>query len=263
MASAESLHAEIAGLERAIRHLIGERKALTSTLDRDEALLKLAERKLHAISTRNHPAVGPVLPSGSRFPDVSSFQPNVDWNAVRHASSIRVGDLAIVKISEGAGWTDPYGAARWREMASAGFPHRGGYHFLHPSVSPQEQAQHFLSALHQDGVIVRPSDIVVCDCEVSDSSSSVAACTREFGQIVRKEVPAKLWLYGGGPFLHEFGVELEPYDGHWLAAYVSDPAPYMVFGRSRTVAWQYSDGHYGPTPHYCPGIGSCDLSVVL
>lgn len=264
----QTLHADIAGEERAIRHLIGERAALNSKLKRQEALHKLNESKLKALTTKNHPAVsksGPPLPHGERFPDFSSYQPSVDLAAIRHDSSIKVGDLAITKVSEGTGWADPYGASRLRGMAAAGFPHRGAYHFFHPSESASEQVDHFLDCVHADGVVIRDSDILICDCEVSDgeSGATVAVAVKEFGLGVRKQSPARLWLYGGGPFLQEYGVTLDGYDAHWLAAYVGDPTPYMVFGRNHTVAWQYSDGVNGPTPHVCPGIGASDMSIVL
>ncbi len=267
MAAEQTLQAEIAGDEKAIRHLIGERDALSSTLKRRQALLKLREGRLHALATRGHAAVGhgPTLSHGDRFPDTSSYQPHVDLQAVRTAGALRCGSLAFSKITEGTSWSDPYGARRWREMAGLGFPHRGGYHFIHPSESGRDQADHFLSALHADGVVIRSSDVLCCDCEVSDGehASLVATCVREFGQVLAKETPAARWLYGGGPFLYECGVPLDGYEAHWLSAYTGDPAPYMIYGRARTVAWQYSDGVYGPSPRVCPGIGAGDMSIIL
>jgi hypothetical protein len=268
MSTLLQLQAELAGEERAIRHLIGERKALGSQVARLEAQEKLTESRIHALTTRNHPAVAPAggpLPHGDRFPDDSSFQPHVDYATVRGAGSVRVGVLAFTKISEGLSWTDPYGAHRFREMAAAGFPHRGGYHFFHPSDSPQTQATHFLQAAHADGVVLRPSDILACDAEVTDGQRAavVAAGVKLFAAELRKHVPCKLWLYSGGPFAEENGLTLVGYDAHWLAAYVGNPAPFMHFGRSRTIAWQYTDGRFGPVPRVCPGIGAGDLSIVL
>lgn len=267
MRTALALEAELAGEERAIRHLIGERQAITHKLAREHALEKLTQARLHAITTRHHPVVHPRpgVPAGARFPDVSSYQPNVDWAAVRHASSVRAGELAVTKLTEGGGWTDPYGAIRLREMAAQGFAHRGGYGFLHPSIAPIEQATHLLEAAHADGVVIRETDVLICDAEVTDGQPPqvVRACVREFGQELRKHVPAKLWLYTGGPFAHENGLTLAGYDAHWLPAYTGDPSPYMVFGRQRVIAWQYTDGRYGPVPHVCPGIGACDMSIIL
>lgn len=261
MNARQTLQAEIAGDEKAIRLLIGEQKALTNKLARERTALELAQAKLHALIGA---AAGPG-PHGSRFIDISNNQPNVNLAAVRAARSIRATELAFTKLSEGTGFTDGDGPGRLRAMAGHHFPHRGGYHFYHPSESPIVQAEHFLNAAHSHGVVIRETDILACDLEVSDGQPArvVAAGARDFGRFIKQHTPAKLWLYGGGPFLHEFGVQLAPYDAHWLAAYVGDPAPFMVFGRAHTIAWQYTDGVHGPTPRVCPGVGACDLSIVL
>lgn len=270
MATALQLEAEIAGEERAIRHLIGERRAISGKLARLEAHEKLLDGQLHRITTRGHPAVKPrelgeVIPHGERFFDVSSYQPHVDLAAAHIAASVRVGLLGVTKLTEGEGWTDAYGTLRLRQMADVGFPHRGAYHFFHPSESAEAQADHFLAAAHEGGVEIRETDVLICDAEVSDGEPGrvVSSAVRAFGQRLRQQTKAKLWLYGGGPFLREFGVTLDGYDAHWLAAYVGDPWSYAVFGRERTVAWQYTDGRYGPVPHVCPGIGPCDMSIIL
>lgn len=261
--TALELEAEIHGEERAIRHLIGERAALTSKIKRDEAHRKLLQAQLHRITTRAHAAVARAFPHGARFPDVSAYQPNVDVGAVRHAGSVRVGELLVTKITEGASWTDAYGPHRWREMEGAGFPHRGGYAFLHPSVDGAAQAEHMLAALDAAGVVVRASDVLIADAEVTDGrpAAEVRACVRAFAAVIAKHTPAKRWLYTGGPFARENGLSLAGYDAHWLPAYVGDPRPFYVFGTP--IAWQYTDGRYGPAPHVCPGIGPCDMSIVL
>lgn len=254
----QTLESEIRGTERAIRLLIGERAAISSKLRRAAALLKLERTRL----ARLLPHKTPALHAGSRFPDVSSYQPNVDWKQVRIARSVRVGELAFTKLTEDLNWTDPAGANRLQTMAALKFPRRGAYHFGHPSSGGTAQAEHFLSA---GGHTLTKDDIACYDCEVSDGQggAAVASCARDFAATVRKHSPAQIWLYGGGPFLREFGVQLKGFDWHWLAAYVGNPAPYMIFGPSKTIAWQYSDGRWGPSPHSCPGIGACDLSVVL
>lgn len=256
-----TLEAELAGDERAIRHLIGERAALASRIKRRQAHEQLLKTQLRHLRTPRAVGSGPV-PSGLRFPDVSSFQPNVSWSAVRHAGQLRVGELAFVKLTEGVGWTDPFAAGRWRTMHELQFPHRGGYTFLHPQLSGVDQANHLLATIGGD---VKATDILAADLEVSDGASArmVQQCAIDFGHTLRQHTPAKVWLYTGGPFAHEFGLTLTNYDAHWLPAYVGDPTPFMVFGRHRTIAWQYTDGRLGPVPHACPGIGAGDMSIVL
>src|SRR5215472_886920 len=71
----------------------------------------------------------PLTP-GDRGPDVSSYQPNVDWSAVA-ASGCR---FAFAKATEGVGYVNPYFAQDWTGIAAAGMV-RGAYHFARPSQS--------------------------------------------------------------------------------------------------------------------------------
>lgn len=249
----QTLQSQITSTERAIRHLIGEEKALKSKLARLDARRKLELGRLRKTGSKLQP--------GKRFPDVSNNQPNIDLAAAHKLGGAeRIGDLVVTKITEGVGFVDQPGLVRAKTARTVGFAQVGGYAFLHPSVGGAAQADAFLRA--SNGLNL---DIIIADLEVSDGTAStvVRGCALSFADEIRKHTQAKLWLYGGGPFLKANSVPLTGYDGHWLAAYVGDPAPFMVYGGARTVAWQFTDGHYGPSPHVCPGIGSCDLSIVL
>jgi GH25 family lysozyme M1 (1,4-beta-N-acetylmuramidase) len=256
--------ADIAGEEAAIRHLIGEKKALTSHLDRQLAHGKLAVHKTHRpVESPSKAKPTSEFPHGDRFPDVSSYQVHVDLEAVHKDESIKVGELVVVKSSEGLDYVDGFLASRWHGAHEAGFAHRGAYHFLHPELSGSEQAEYMLRAIESDGRSVTAQDILICDAEVSDGqpAAKVAQCVAEFGAYLLGHSPAKRWLYTGGPFAEEFGLKLAPYDGHWLPAYVADPKPYYVFGTP--IAWQYTDGVHGGGPKSVEGIGACDVSVIL
>lgn len=258
----QQLQSEITASERAIRQLIGEQAALNSRLARTKARLKLEQTRLASLG-RNQP---PILQSASRFPDVSNWQSSVNVAQVRQASSVRVGDLLVTKLTEGTSYVDAQGIQRLKDMAAANFTRRGAYAFLHPSESGQAQAEHFVQTLEAGGVKFGTSDIVIADLEVSDgmSSASVRACGKDFAATIRQHNgDVRLWLYGGGPFLKENGVPLDGYEYHWLPAYVGNPAPYIIYGSRLTKAWQFTDGQYGPNPHSCPGIGQCDMSIVL
>jgi lysozyme len=258
---AQTLEADIRGTEKAIRLLIGEQRAVTSKFSRAEALLKLERSRLAAVLRPHGPR---SLAKASRFPDFSDFQVRVDLKAVRNGGSVRVGELAVTKLTEGLGFKARTGPDRLKTMAALKFPRRGAYHFGHATESGVAQAQFFLGYAHDTGISWGRDDIVVYDCEVTDGQSGrqVAIVAHDFAVEIRKHVPGEIWLYGGGPFLSGNGVTLDGYDAHWLAAYVSNPGPFKVFG-ARTKYWQYSDGNFGPQPHSCPGIGPSDMSVVL
>lgn len=260
---AATCQADLTAIERAIRHLVGERAAENSEIHRLQAQKKLLEAKVTGPVKRptKAPPV-PEFPHGSRFPDVSSYQPHVDLTAVAKDSSLHVGGFAVVKATEGLGYIDGYLNSRWPGMKSAKIPHRGAYHFLHMNESGTEQADYFLRALDAHGGVTA-QDVVIADAEISSGQNpaTVANVVATFGGYLMANCPAKRWLYTGGPFATEYGLKLAPYQGHWLPAYVGDPKPYYVFGTP--IAWQYSDGVHGPTPHAIDGIGACDMSIIL
>lgn len=261
------LQQEITAQERAIRQLIGEQKALNSKTARADATLKLEEAKLKKAQVVK-PSADPyvTIPSGSRFPDVSSYQPHVDLATIRNedlniAGNSGTTQLVVFKATEGTSYVDGFIETRWAQAKALKFPHRGAYHFLHPSESGTAQAQHFLSKLPD----ITDQDILICDAEVSDGMNAVqiGACLLDFGNEVMKQVPAKRWLYAPGPFAVEFGLDLAPFQAHWLPAYVGKPQPYFVPKFGVPIAWQFTDGVHGPQPHDVVGIGSCDVSIIL
>ena len=263
-ALAPSCQADLTADERAIRHLVGERAAENSEIHRIQAKEKLLYAKAAAEPVKRPtttPAV-PEFPHGACFPDVSSFQPHVDLAAVDKDSSINVGKLIVVKATEGLSYVDGYLASRWTGAKAVGIPHRGAYHFLHMDESGTLQGEYFLRALDAAGGVT-VQDIVIADAEISSgmSAQTVAQCVAEFGAYLAAHCPAKKWLYTGGPFATENGIKLAPYQGHWLPAYTGDPKPYYVFGTP--IAWQFTDGVNGPTPHVVAGIGPCDCSIIL
>src|SRR5438874_8444549 len=63
--------------------------------------------------------------------DISHYQPNTNWGSV--AGSGR--GFAIVKATEGTGYTDPDFHTNWSGMKSHSMV-RGAYHFFHPADDP-------------------------------------------------------------------------------------------------------------------------------
>lgn len=62
-------------------------------------------------------------------PDVSRWQGEVDWEAVRATGA----SFAFSKATEGVGWEDPRFQENWAEMARVGLV-RGAYHFARVSL---------------------------------------------------------------------------------------------------------------------------------
>lgn len=87
--------------------------------------------RAHAgISLSTTRAVTPLVPAGIRGNDVSGWQGNVDWNAVKAAGA----QFSFVKATEGTGYTNPYFAQQYVGSYDVGLV-RGAYHFALPDVS--------------------------------------------------------------------------------------------------------------------------------
>lgn len=242
--------------ERAIRHLIGEDAALNNQLKRMGAKLVLEQARLSALLHRH----GGLTP-GERFADVSNNEPNIDVAAYgRNLKQLNGAGLLVTKLTEGTSFVDQLGLIRIAAARKAGL-HVGGYMFGHPSMDAHAQVAFFLA---HGGADLKAGDRAINDLEVSDGAGAAAVrnLAAVFAAEVPKHTPADLFLYGGGPFLSGNGVPIKGYWGHWLPAYVSDPRRYRIYG-ALTRWWQFTDGVHGPTPHSAPGIGACDLSIVL
>ena len=80
--------------------------------------------------------------------DTSKYQGKVNWQAVKQAGY----DFAIIKASEGVGYTDPEFRRNWNESRAAGLL-VGAYHFARVSKSPtieddaRKEAEWFASLL--------------------------------------------------------------------------------------------------------------------
>jgi lysozyme len=89
--------------------------------------------------SRPHPGVA----SASRYPihgiDVSRWQGDIDWRAVRQAGT----RFVFIKATEGGDHIDPRFRANWEGAKAAGIPH-GAYHFVYWCRPAHEQAQWFV-----------------------------------------------------------------------------------------------------------------------
>lgn len=72
--------------------------------------------------------------------DVSSYQGEVDWTALRDQGV----DFAFMKATEGSGTTDPCFARNWADSQAAGVP-AGAYHFFSYDSPGETQAENFIS----------------------------------------------------------------------------------------------------------------------
>lgn len=190
-------------------------------------------------------------------PDVSSYQPNVDWSEVaKHCA------FAFCKASEGVTFHDPTFAKNWQALKDHNL-WRGAYHFAHPGTnSSQAEAEFFIHTVESaGGWRFGKRDLPpVLDLE-TEAGANTVEWAHEFLKLVSQHTKQKKPILYTGP-------------GYWNALSGSDkgaraylwqaeygPAAQHVNGFKRYDFWQHTDGQVGPPPNSIPGIGNCDVSL--
>jgi lysozyme len=138
----------------------------------------------------NYPGKGDARPhagvaSAQNYPihgiDVSRWQNEIDWSAVRSAGT----RFAFIKATEGGDHIDPRFLANWRGARAAGIP-VGAYHFVYWCRPAHEQAQWFVQHIPNDPDALPP----VLDLEWNGHSRT---CPRKVAREVALE-KARLML---------------------------------------------------------------------
>jgi GH25 family lysozyme M1 (1,4-beta-N-acetylmuramidase) len=166
--------------------------------------------------------------------DVASYQGYPNWTSVKSSGKT----FAFTKATEGTGYTNPYFATNWARIKAAGLI-RGAYHFGHPSIDPVTQANFFCN-------VVQPThgDLqMALDIEVTDGKSptQVRSWIVSFINQIKVRTGRPGIIYTGFYFWRDSagnGSNLNcPL---WLAAYVSNPAPYVPAAWGTFSFWQYT-----------------------
>lgn len=190
--------------------------------------------------------------------DRSSFQQIQPWTA---------NSFGFAKATEATDWKDPTFAANWAALRDEGKP-RGAYHFFHPQLDPQAQAQFFMSVVQENGL--EPGDMLVVDSEVTAGADGTVQFSDPNG-MQRSNVPlvgtlASTDLVGSGTlaFLEAVEVIIQEHPEHhprfvytnlsvgalldscshfhlWIA-YPSGTAPASVRPWSHWTFWQWGFG---------------------
>lgn len=178
---------------------------------------------------------------GPFVPDVSYYQGHPDWlSAKREISG------AIVRVADG-NFNDPAFAYNWHELRRLHIWH-ATYFFLRPGDCAAEARRGIALVNAQGGFDSGP---LIADAEVPLPYGCVAAFVEEARR--KTGLPGIVYTapgtYPGGP--HGNAVL-------WVATYGSEPGCVWTCAH---VAWQYTDGKYGPLPHCIVGIGCDDIST--
>lgn len=98
----------------------------------------------------------------ARGEDRSSHQKVAGWAGNK---------FGIAKVTEGLSYIDPTFSTNWANLRAEGLP-RAAYHFFHPALSAQAQANYFVDAVKSHGGII-PGDVLMADIELTVGEDGV------------------------------------------------------------------------------------------
>lgn len=169
--------------------------------------------------------------------DVSNWQGNIDWDALRGAGC----EFAFIKATESNNFYDRWFERNWNEAKRVGMV-RGAYHFARPHENDAvSEAHFFLDSIKYE--TLEPGDILVLDMEDEKFHGDVVPWTLHWLQVVESIVGFNAIIYTGPWYLssrmkERGGTGIEQY-GLWLAAYAATPPP-VPAPWSKLDVWQYT-----------------------
>jgi MYXO-CTERM domain-containing protein len=185
--------------------------------------------------------------------DVSHYDGTIDWAKAKASGRV----FAVVKATEGTGYTDPMFAGNWAAMKQNGVV-RSAYHFFHANMDPVAQANHFLSVMGK----LQPGDLPpTLDLEVTDSQSAatITSTATQWLDTIAAATGTKPILYTSPSFVSSTlgspaGLQnhAQLWIANWQVTCPDVPAPFTTW-----PFWQYSST--GTVPGIPGSSGGTDL----
>jgi lysozyme len=164
--------------------------------------------------------------------DVSNWQGNIDWTAVKGAGI----DGGLCKATEGVGFRDATFHRNWAELKRLGMV-RGAYHYANPdSPDPTSEARFFCDIV---GPLLDRGDVLALDIE--EGSGHLLTWCRVFLSHVTERFGFKPLVYTSPAFVQEHGLGGLGNDdyGLWVAHW-GVSAPMIPEGWSTWAVWQHT-----------------------
>lgn len=186
--------------------------------------------------------------------DVADYQhPNgaaISWSQVKASGQ----SWAVVKATEGTGYTNPYMTGDAAGARAAGLQ-LGLYHFGRPGLTngsavpgAQAQADYFSSQINGVGGLQLPPTL---DLEVTGglTPSQLVTWTGAFLQRVQSDTGRLPMIYTG-PYFWTDNLGSTAFTQYplWEADYTTAGAPMSFGGWSNYTLWQWTDGYYFSPP---------------
>ncbi len=185
-----------------------------------------------------HPGVARVHRMPIHGIDVSRWQDNIDWKAVKGAGT----RFAFIKATEGDDHLDPMFRQNWKGAAEAGVP-RSAYHFMYWCSSARDQAEWYIRNVPRDADALPP----VIDAEWVPTSrtcrrrvprAEALAMVREVSKIFERHYGKVPIIYTDINF-HRDVLVGEPFDNaFWLRSTAAEP--HERFESRPWTVWQWT-----------------------
>lgn len=160
--------------------------------------------------------------------DVSHFQGNISWRAVREDKNIR---FAYMKATEGKSYQDAMFQTNWKNARAHGLI-VGAYHFYSASSTGSEQAKNFIAAVPKSAGTLPPA---------IDIESNAITEQKDFKTQLAEYIRQVTQYYGKKPVFYvsrtAYDLIYDDYPGYSFWVIASKGAP----GVSGWTFWQYSD----------------------
>jgi hypothetical protein len=172
------------------------------------------------------------------IPDVSEFQPDVDWSKINHWN----GGAAIIRAAYGDAHVDHAWNSGVRRKA---FWDHGGevlgiYQYLVADQDPRTQAQALAVILDHH---LKPGEFLVCDAEegTGDQGHRYKAWRERLNELgIHYPGYHGDWIYSSDYFMSAHGLSGFAGRRHWIAAYQADEP------RTPHLLWQFTDSAVMP-----------------
>ena len=152
--------------------------------------------------------------------DVSTFQGDIDWDTYRKNAN-----FALIKATEGTGFTDPKFSRNQSEARRVGIP-LGYYHFARPDLnSADAEATWFVQAIQISGAL-RQGELLCLDYEQDWSGDKVTWCKTFLDTVASKLNGYKCLIYLNQSLAksNDWSPVVNAGYGLWIAAYTGDPS---------------------------------------
>lgn len=168
--------------------------------------------------------------------DVSRYQSNIDWEAVKAMKSRGVSlSFAFIKATEGNDMVDPNFRRNW-EYAAESKIIRGAYHFFRPNIDAKKQAINFIRTAQLESGDLAP----VLDIETVDgvSDKQIAQGISIWLKLIEEKFGVKPIIYTNANFYTRYlGEAFDDYP-LWVAHYFAPEGPRI---NRPWQFWQHSE----------------------